>query len=326
MPRRPIDLLHACVVLLLLALAAALAAAGRLADWRSALLFQLGLAGGVAAILVIVRRVGRTPAGRLLADFYPVAVVPQVFNGLQPLIDGLGFPNQDAALVAIDRWLLGGWDAAVLTAPLIRPWLSDLLFLAYGSFFLFPLAVGLPMWVRSRERCQRFVFAVVLAFYVSYAGYFLVPARGPRYYQWPADDVRTRVTPVSRALYDWLNELEYTKDDVFPSGHAMVTTVCLLAAWRSDRRLFCALLPVGLALGSATIYCRYHYVVDVVVGAGLGWATLSIAYKAFDRWARHQEEATAATPESPTASDVPSPPPAGPAGPRATRAERPFSS
>jgi membrane-associated phospholipid phosphatase len=294
-PRRPIDILHCGVVLALVVLALGLAAAGRLADWRSAVSLPLVLAGGMAIVLWVVRRADRarstrgSVAWRLAADFYPIALVPQVFNCLQPLIDGLGFPNQDAALVVIDRWLLGGHDAAVLTAPLIRPWLNDLLFAAYGSFFLFPLMVGLPMWIRSRETCRRFVFAVVLAFYGSYVGYFFVPARGPRYYQWPADDVRTRVTPLSRFVYDTLNSLEYTKDDVFPSGHVMVTTVCLLAALRFDRRLFWPLLPLGLLLASATIYCRYHYVVDIVVGFALGCATLPAAYAMYDRWACRQD-------------------------------------
>jgi membrane-associated phospholipid phosphatase len=285
-PRRPIDILNAVVVLLLLALAVALAAAGRLPDWKPIILSQVALAAGVGLALFVVTRTKHSAAGRFFADVYPIAVVPQVFNCLQPLITGLGLPNQDANLVAIDRWLLAGHDAARLTAPFIRPWLSDLLFAAYFSFFLFPFAVGLPLFFRrGREAYRRFVFAVVLTFYVSYAGYFLVPARGPRYYQWPADDVRTRVSAVSRWVYDGLNSVEYTKDDVFPSGHVMVTTACLIGAWRSNRRLFWGLLPVGLLLATATIYCRYHYVADVVAGFALAFVTFPLAYGVYDRWA-----------------------------------------
>ena len=286
-PRRPIDLLNVIVVLSLLTLAVALAAAGRLPDWRPVVLFQAALVGGLFVVLFVVGRTSRFALGRAFADLYPIAVVPQVFNGLQPLITALGFPNQDAALVAIDRWMLAGRDAAVLTEPLIRPWVSDALFAAYFSFFLFPFAVGLPMFFRrDRGPFRRFIFTVVLAFFVSYAGYFLVPARGPRYYQWPADDTRTRVTALSQWVYDGLNSVEYTKDDVFPSGHVMVTTTCMLAAWRSNPRLFAGLLPVALALAFATIYCRYHYLIDVIAGFALGCATFWAAYAFHDRWSR----------------------------------------
>lgn len=284
MPLRPLDKLNAIVVISLLILAAALAAAGRLPEWRYVIAVQVGLVAALAAILLVARMIRRTPVGPIFNTYYPLLLVPQVFGCLQPMIDGLGFPNQDAALVSIDRAMLGGRDAAELFAPYIRPWLNDLLFLAYGSFFLFPLAVGVPMWLRSRRTCTRFVFAVVLGFYVSYAGYFLVPARGPRYFQYPPEDVRTRVTAISRFVYDTLNSVEYTKDDVFPSGHVLVTAICVLAAWRFDRRVFWGLLPVAVLLVTATLYCRYHYLIDVIVGFALACVTLPAAGRLHDRW------------------------------------------
>jgi membrane-associated phospholipid phosphatase len=68
----------------------------------------------------------------------------------------------------------------------------------------------------------------------------------------------------------------------------MVTTACLIGAWRSNRRLFWGLLPVGLLLAAATIYCRYHYVVDVIAGFALAFVTLPLAYRLYDRWARRR--------------------------------------
>ena len=47
-------------------------------------------------------------------------------------------------------------------------------------------------------------------------------------------------------------------------------------------------LPVGLLLAAATIYCRYHYVVDVFAGFALAFVTLPLAYRLYDRWARRR--------------------------------------
>jgi membrane-associated phospholipid phosphatase len=46
----------------------------------------------------------------------------------------------------------------------------------------------------------------------------------------------------------------------------MLTAVCLLLALRQSRRLFLILLPIGLGVFVSTVYCRYHYVIDVLAG------------------------------------------------------------
>ncbi|HEX8913813.1 MAG TPA: phosphatase PAP2 family protein [Humisphaera sp.] len=285
MPRRPLDLLNLAFCLALFLLALALAAAGRLADWvPSALLF-----GGLSVLVYVVSWLQRWSwkgrLGQVLANFYPLMVVPQVFNGLQPLITGLGVPNRDAALIAADRAMLGV-DATVWLQRFVAPWLNDLMHLAYCTYYVFPVVVGVAMWRRDRAVARRFIFTVVLAFYVSYVGYFVVPARGPRTAQADQYTVSTRDTPVSRAIYDFLDGAEKTKDDVFPSGHNMITAVCLIAAWRFDRRVFWPLLPVGVALAVSTVYCRFHYVADVVAGIGLAVVTVPVGYWVYGRWGR----------------------------------------
>lgn len=287
-PRRPLDILNVSVLAVLLMMTFALAAAGRLPDWRpSAARYGL-LVGLVFVIAWCERRSWRGRLGQVLVDFYPLLVIAEVFNSLQPLITAVGLPNRDAALIAIDRALLGGWDATVWTGRFVRPWLNDVMHVSYCTYYVFPVVVGAATWRRSPPRARRFIFAVALAFYVSYAGYFLVPARGPRFAQWPPDNVQTRTTPISRTIYDTLNEAEKTKDDVFPSGHNMITAVCLVAAWGFDRRVFWALLPVGFMLAVSTVYCRFHYVIDVVAGIGLAFVTLPLANAIYDRWARRR--------------------------------------
>ena len=292
MPRRPLDILNLSVLVLLLLMTLGFAAAGRLPNWGPAAVRYSVLIGLMFVLVRCERTAWGGRFGTLLTNLYPLPVIAEVFNSLQPLITALGMPNQDAALIAIDRALLGGWDATVWTWQFIRPWLNDLMHVSYCTYYVFPIVVGLAVWRRSPPRARRFIFAVVLAFYVSYAGYFLVPARGPRFAQWPAENVETRTTPVSRFIYDTLNEAEKTKDDVFPSGHNMITAVCLIAAWRFDRRLFWCLLPVGVLLAISTVYCRFHYVIDVIAGIGLAFVTLPLANAIYDRWERRRGEPT----------------------------------
>ena len=110
---------------------------------------------------------------------------------------------------------------------------------------------------------------VSLAFYVSYTGYVLVPAEGPRVGLKAEQTVRLQQTTLSRAVAGTLDGLERNRVDAFPSGHILITAVCLITAAGYFRRLFWLLLPVGLLLMLATVYCRYHYVIDVIAGLAL---------------------------------------------------------
>jgi membrane-associated phospholipid phosphatase len=57
--------------------------------------------------------------------------------------------------------------------------------------------------------------------------------------------------------------------DAFPSGHAMMTLVLIALGfhWHIRARFF--ILAAGALLILATVYLRYHYVIDVLAGAAL---------------------------------------------------------
>ena len=90
-------------------------------------------------------------------------------------------------------------------------------------------------------------------------------------------------TPLSRAIASTINQLERTKFDVFPSGHTMITTSVLIFAFRHDRKVFWFLLPVGVGLIFSTVYCRYHYAVDVLAGLALAFVSVPAGERLYDR-------------------------------------------
>jgi membrane-associated phospholipid phosphatase len=70
---------------------------------------------------------------------------------------------------------------------------------------------------------------------------------------------------------------------VFPSGHTMIAAAVLIVAFRRARRLFWFLLPVGIGLIVSTVYCRYHYLVDVLAGLALAFLTVPLGERIYDR-------------------------------------------
>jgi len=61
--------------------------------------------------------------------------------------------------------------------------------------------------------------------------------------------------------------LALTQRDVFPSGHTMMTLVLIYYAWRYRERVRWFVTVTGVLLIVATVYQRYHYVVDLIAGA-----------------------------------------------------------
>jgi membrane-associated phospholipid phosphatase len=265
----------------------------RLADPAGLLWRYAALGAGLAAIAALARRVDRlsTPT-RLLVDFYPAAFLPIVFNTLEPLIRAWRGGPRDALLIAADRAMFGV-DVTVWLQRFVRPALSDTLFVFYSTYYFLALILGFVLWRRDHSTARRFIFTLMVCYYVSYAGYFLLPALGPRFAQAEAYTASITISPVSRTISDTINQLEKTKFDVFPSGHTLISVAVLLVAWKRARRAFWFFLPVATGLILATVYCRYHYVVDVLAGISCAVVAVPVGDRIYDFWLEREERETA---------------------------------
>jgi uncharacterized membrane protein YkvI len=84
-PRRPLDILNLTVFLILLTIAVVSALNGRLQRWELPVLRQVALIVGVLVIVRLDRSASKSKVIELLTNFYPIAVVPIIFDSLQPL-------------------------------------------------------------------------------------------------------------------------------------------------------------------------------------------------------------------------------------------------
>jgi membrane-associated phospholipid phosphatase len=297
--KRPLEILNLSALAGLLLLAVLSGLAGRLPPWRWA---AAAYGCSIAMVLLVgrlARDEGRLPRiVRWMVNFYPVVLIPIIFQSLGAIIAAVNPGWRDRWLMEIDQALLGEHLAVWLEKLAWGP-LRDVLYLAYASFYLFGPVVGLWLWQRSAELSRRFIFTVTLTFFISYVGYFIVPARGPRVVLSEGQMPGPERTGIARAISTRLDELEHTKQDAFPSGHTMVAAVCVYYAFRHARRLFVVLLPVGLLLVISTVYIRYHYVVDVLAGLVLAAGMPGLGEWLYGKLARGDPAAKAGADELP---------------------------
>src|SRR5262245_10373903 len=280
---RPTEAVHGAALVGLTALTIALR--HRLENPGGLLLVYLILAGVLVLVAWLAPKEDRLPAPLdFLIDFYPAVFLPVLFNVLEPLIAALRGGARDDLLIAIDRALFGV-DVTVWMERFSRPLITDIFYIFYATYYFLALTLGLILWLRNRSTARRFVFTLMVVYYVSYIGYFIVPALGPRFAQADLYSVSLTVTPVSRYINDTINSLEKTKFDVFPSGHTMVSVAVLLVAWKRARDVFWWLLPIATGLIISTVYCRFHYVIDLIAGALLAFVTVPFGDWLYDRMA-----------------------------------------
>jgi len=204
-------------------------------------------------------------------------------------VAGINPHDYDVQLIAIDRILFGGVNPTQWIDRFSRPWLDEYLQLAYMSYYFIPIVTGAALYqVRDEDPLdpqkpfRKAVVIFLLTFYLSYLGYLLVPAVGPRFTLHYTKSLNgVFLTPYLKLF---INTLEPTSRDCFPSGHTAISVVALLIAFRYRRRVFWWLLPVVCSLIVSTVYHRYHYAIDVIAGVALGFFSFFLGEWLFNLW------------------------------------------
>ena len=272
----PVDRLTLSFLLLLAAVT--LLFASSIASWPHLIFTYSLLAAAIASLAVLEGRTPREKTFRLLHAFIPVVSVLLIFSSLGDIIPRIRHQYYDDVLIRID-YLLFAVHPTVWMERFNNALLSGLLQFAYIGYYFMPIALGASLLLKDKH--QEFgtaVFAVVLCFYLSYIGYLLFPAVGPRFTLNHLQTTNLHAGPVTLWIRQTLDMFEHNKTDAFPSGHTAVALVTLFHAWRCrETVLFRILVPAVSALIVSTVYLRYHYVIDVIAGILLAMLTVFIS-------------------------------------------------
>ncbi|HSB03806.1 MAG TPA: phosphatase PAP2 family protein [Thermodesulfobacteriota bacterium] len=255
---------------------------GRIPLWHS-LIFRYLL--WIGLLFVIHLSYDRKTTGKwreFVNTFSPLLFIVLIYESLGDLIHYL-HPDIDPALIRIDHSLFGVHPTLWMQRWIV-PWLTDLLSLFYLSYYFLPVTLVLVLYVKNRPGLYPAIFVLTFGYYISFIGYILFPAVGPRYAMTSLYTVPLEGSFITDLVRDGLNTIEHNKRDCMPSGHTQIALTVLYLAYRYEKTIFYIFLPIVCGLVLSTVYLRYHYVIDLFAGMALAVGTLIVGPRLYQCW------------------------------------------
>lgn len=276
--------------LAILALAAGLSVA-RLPVLGSAMtgfvVTQVSMLVGFAAVSFVLARWEQRTWVRWVRPLVTVTVIVSLY----PCLGKLGLAampyHADAALTRIDVWLLGR-DPSLELERWQSPACVEFFGFIYGAFIPY-IYLSLFLGCLGRPPLERdqFLTGWVFTYAISYVGYLFVPAHGPAAYH--AADYSVSL---QGGVFYWLvvhgNGLTGDLFGAFPSLHVGGSVYLCLFDLKTNRFRGLTYLPMVLLIYASTVFLRYHYVIDLVVGTCVPLVSIALGQWVFLQWSRRR--------------------------------------
>jgi membrane-associated phospholipid phosphatase len=249
-----------------------------------------------------------------LRHFYPVLLYTGFYRESgemnQILVSGL----LDPYFIRLEARLFGLQPSLVFMQRLPYPVVSELLYVAYFSYYVMIVGIGLALFFRNRQQFFHYISVVSFVFYVCYLIYIFTPVMGPRIffrdlvdYRLPVD-VEPAVPPtfpeavqagIMFKVMAWIYHTFETPGAAFPSSHVAVAITTLFFSFLYLRRIRWLHLVLVVLLCVSTVYCRYHYVVDVIAGGLTGAVLMALGNRLYIRFGGSNTPGPPSTPRAP---------------------------
>lgn len=234
--------------------------------------------------------------------WYLAPMILITFKQLYYMVHPIHPTDYDELLIKIDRWIFGV-DPTHFLYQYSHPVITEILQIVYTSFYLLPIIVGIDLLRNKKyEEFEFAAFLIVYGFFLSYLGYFSLPAVGPRFTLHDFFNIDNELpglllTPYLREFVNIgesipkgvVNPHLLVQRDVFPSGHTQMTLLTMYATIKFNTRTKYFIIPTGILLIISTVYLRYHYVIDLIAGAIFMIITLWTGRLIYRAWNRYTE-------------------------------------
>jgi membrane-associated phospholipid phosphatase len=188
---------------------------------------------------------------------------------------------QDGWFIRLDQAIFGCQPSLEFMARLPYLPVSEVFYFAYFSYYIMIIGCGLALYRQCRAHFMHYISLVSFVFYICFLTYIFLPVVGPRIFYRELGDfelaatLRPAVVPdfpaaVQAGPFYQIMALIYhhfeTPGAAFPSSHVAIALTTLYFSFKYLRRIRWVHAVMATLLCLATVYCRYHYAVDIAGG------------------------------------------------------------
>lgn len=233
--------------------------------WEYYVLAHLAIAG---LILLLPFAPKRLPGPvQLIRDWYPVPLFLLFYKEVEVFAGCFGNWGLTEIIRQAEEHVFRGQPSIFLIERYNWAVLSEYLHFCYFFHNIQILLIGGYWYATRRPVFREMLFLLSAVLCLSYIFYILYPVDSPFYLaDAPGGPVAGHFF---YQLVHFVADRGGARGGAFPSSHVSVSLVIWLTAWYRQRRLALILSPITLGLVVATVYGRFHYVMDLIAGFGL---------------------------------------------------------
>ncbi len=215
--------------------------------------------------------------------FYPVLLYTWFFSSTG-WINRMFFKEfMDPTIIRWEQLLFGCQPSTLFMQKLPYLAVSELFYASYFSYYIMITGVGLALYLKDRLHFHHYISVVSFVFYVCYTLYVILPIIGPRVFfheiggyslpdevqQFASTDTYPEAVKVGVffRIMAFIYRVFEAPGAALPSSHVAIALTTVYFSFKYLRPIRYVHLAVAILLCLSTIYCRYHYAIDVITGA-----------------------------------------------------------
>lgn len=233
---------------------------------------------------------------KVLRYWYGIAAILIAFKESYYVIQSLKPQDIDAILIKWDLFLFGT-NPTVWAQQFVNKYLTELLQITYFFYYFMIIVFGLESYLWHKYWNFKYTILVLFtAFFMSYLLYMIFPANGPRFHLhnfysvtkelpgiYLTEPIRAFLNAGESIPPGVSNPQDYVQRDAMPSLHIAIAFLILYLSWKFKSKSVYFYLPYFILMTAATIYLRYHYVVDIFAGILISFVSIYLAKAAMSR-------------------------------------------
>ena len=264
-----------CIFYIYLLIALTFLFSNRIAHWQNHALLLLILGSIFTVFSWATRRIGQDFISFSLRVISIMVLFSYLFQAVGPMQQIVHDRWYDEMLISWEKSITGT-ETSLLLQHITTPVLTEWMMFAYVIYVpLLPLVAFFCYAESGRSAGENYLLCLSIVNSLCYLGFILLPVKTQMFHM-----PELYSTPLEGSIFtlagEWMRATQHYPGGALPSPHTAASTVMLIYICRYARRYKYFILPIVLTIYIATIYGRYHYAWDSILGIATGLLTVRI--------------------------------------------------